>query len=56
MVIREVVAMFQNAFVERRQILDATLIVKEAINSMLKDDTSGIICKLDIKKAYNLVN
>ena len=46
----------QNAFVEGRQILDASLIANEAINSMLKKKEKGVLCKLDIEKAYDQIN
>ena len=46
----------QNAFVEGRQILDASLIANEVIDSMLKKKEKWVLCKLDIKKAYDKIN
>ena len=46
----------QNAFVEGRQILDAILIANEAIDSLLKRNESGVLCKLDLEKAYDHIN
>ena len=46
----------QNAFVEGRQILDATLIANEAVDSMLRRNDGGLVCKLDIEKAYDHLN
>ena len=48
--INKVVSIFQNAYVEGRQILDAILISNEAIDSMLKSNRVGELCKLDIKE------
>ena len=42
----------QNTFVEGRQILDTVLITNEDINSMLKSNDCDVLCKFDIKKAY----
>ena len=50
------VSKFRNAFVEERQILDASLVVNEAIALTLKVNSNGVICKLDIEKAYGHVN
>ena len=46
----------QNAFVEGRQILDASLIANEVIDLMHKRKERGILCKLYIEKAYDQIN
>ena len=46
----------QNAFVEGRQIMDASLLVNEVIDTMLKRKERGVLCKLDIEKAYDKIN
>ena len=48
--INKVVSIFQNAYVEGGQILDAILISNEAIDSMLKSNRVGELSKLDIKE------
>ena len=55
-VIGKVVFPYQNVFVTRRQILDASLTANEVINAWNKMGEKWIICKLDIEKAYDSIN
>ena len=51
-----VVSVDQNAFVRGRQILDASLVANEVIDYWKKRKEKGLICKLDIEKAYDSIN
>ena len=55
-VVGKVVNAAQNAFVEGRQILDASLLANEIVDSLLRKREKGILCKLDIEQAYDSVN
>ncbi|RVW16672.1 LINE-1 reverse transcriptase-like [Vitis vinifera] len=46
----------QSACLGGRQILDASLIANEVIDYWLKRKEKGVICKLDIEKAYDSIN
>ena len=52
-VMRLIISQSHNAFVEGRQILDVMLITNEAVDSILRTKEKGILCKLDIEKAYD---
>ena len=56
LVIGDVISDSQQAFIQGRQILDTVLIDSKALNSKLKDNTSGLLLKMDIEKAFDHVN
>ena len=46
----------QMAFIKGRQIMDAVLIANECVESRQRSKCPGILCKLDIQKAYDHLN
>ena len=56
-VVGKVVNVAQKAFVEGKQILDASLMANEIMDSLLKKKKGeGVLFKLDIEKAYDNVS
>ena len=55
-VISKLVNKHQMAFIKGRHIMDAALIASECVDTRLRGADSGVMCKLDIEKAYDHVN
>lgn len=55
-VVSKLVNKNQMTFIKGRQIMDAALIASECIDLRMKSGDPGLLCKLDIQKAYDHAN
>jgi hypothetical protein len=53
---KKIVNPSQTAFIPRRNIMEGVVVLDETIHEMYKKKMSGVILKIDFKKAYNKVN
>jgi hypothetical protein len=55
-VAQKVISPSQTAFLTGRNIMEGAIVLQEAINEMHRKKQSGLILKIDFKKAYNKIN
>jgi hypothetical protein len=55
-VLDKIISKSQSAFIKGRQILDPVFIANVCLDSRQRSRESGVICKMDLEKAYDYVN
>ncbi|XP_026436394.1 uncharacterized protein LOC113334324, partial [Papaver somniferum] len=56
LVMDKLISPVQCAYIEGRQIIDGTLIANELVDSRLRSGNAGILCKIDLEKAFDRIN
>lgn len=51
-----VVSSTQSAFIQEKQILDSIMIANGCVDGRWRDKEPGVVCKLDIEKAYDRID